>query len=53
MLKFPVNFQKSMQIFKMSSQKLQSASFCARLSKELYNAEIQGLEVGLYIDLVR
>ena len=30
---------------------VQSACFCYRLSKELYNVEIQWLEVGLNIDL--
>ena len=38
---------------KISSQKnLQSGCFCHRLSKELYNVEIQWLEVGLNINLV-
>ena len=52
MWKFPlkVSVQKSVQNF--FAKVVQSTCFCYRLVKELYNDEIQWLEVGLNIDLV-
>ena len=51
-LKFPLkaSVQKAVQNF--IAKILQSACCCYRLSKELYNVEIQWPEIGLNMDLV-
>ena len=49
--KFSSNASEQRSRQNIFAEILQSAFFCNRFSKELYNVEIQWLEVGLNLDL--